>query len=49
MQQAAYRVSQGDFSAQVNVEAEDEIGQLAKTFNQMAKALAQEDERKKNF
>ncbi|AST07772.1 two-component sensor histidine kinase [Anoxybacillus flavithermus] len=49
MQQAAYRVSQGDFSAQVNVEAEDEIGQLAKAFNQMAHALAKEDERKKEF
>ncbi|KIQ94948.1 Alkaline phosphatase synthesis sensor protein phoR [Anoxybacillus thermarum] len=49
MQQAAYRVSQGDFSVQVDVETEDEIGQLAKAFNQMAHALAKEDERKKEF
>ncbi|MGG6432305.1 ATP-binding protein [Anoxybacillus sp. D401a] len=49
MQQAAYRVSQGDFSVHVNVETEDEIGQLAKAFNQMAHALAKEDERKKEF
>lgn len=49
MQQAAYRVSQGDFSVQVEVETEDEVGQLAKAFNQMAHALAKEDERKKEF
>ncbi|CUA79075.1 sensor histidine kinase [Anoxybacillus suryakundensis] len=49
MQQAAYRVSQGDFSVDIEVETEDEIGQLAKAFNQMAHALAKEDERKKEF
>ena len=49
MQQAAYRVSQGDFSVQVEVGTEDEVGQLAKAFNQMAHALAKEDERKKEF
>ncbi|MGX1981597.1 signal transduction histidine kinase [Thermolongibacillus altinsuensis] len=49
MEHVAYKVSQGDFSEKVAVFTEDEIGQLAKAFNQMSSALAEEDQRKKEF
>ncbi len=38
---AARRISAGDFTGRVSVHAEDEIGQLAGTFNTMAEELCQ--------
>lgn len=46
---AANKVSQGDYSARVYSPTNDEIGQLATAFNQMASSLQKEDERMKEF
>ncbi|MCP4139663.1 MAG: cell wall metabolism sensor histidine kinase WalK [Chloroflexi bacterium] len=40
----ADQISQGDFSTRVSVSGNDEISQLSKAFNQMAKRLEQADE-----
>ncbi|WP_163100875.1 sensor histidine kinase [Peribacillus alkalitolerans] len=49
MENAAYRVSKGDFATRVEVEGTDEIGSLAVAFNQMSEAIQLEDERKREF
>ncbi|MBM7647596.1 signal transduction histidine kinase [Bacillus ectoiniformans] len=49
MKSAAVKVSEGDFTARVTAETNDEIGQLAKTFNKMAESIYQEDEKKREF
>ncbi|WP_374720996.1 sensor histidine kinase [Peribacillus tepidiphilus] len=49
MEAAAHSVSQGDFSQRVEVTTVDEIGQLAKAFNEMAAAIQKEDESKREF
>ncbi|MFV9510725.1 ATP-binding protein [Tepidibacillus sp. LV47] len=41
MQKAANRVAQGDFNIRINVRTNDEIGDLGKSFNQMASQLEQ--------
>ena len=46
---AARKVSLGDYSARVYSPTNDEIGQLASAFNQMASSLQREDERTKEF
>lgn len=49
MTEAAKKVSEGDYSVRVLDYSNDEIGQLASSFNHMATSLQQEDERKKEF
>ena len=43
------RVAAGDLSGRVAVQTEDEIGRLARTFNQMADSLAQADEQRRRM
>ena len=45
---AAERVAQGDF-APIPVDSSDELGQLARTFNDMQRRLAEVDEARKQF
>ena len=49
MKNAAVRLSQGDYKARVPAGSEDEFGQLARTFNEMADAIEKEDEQRKTF
>ena len=49
MKLAAGRVSKGDYSVKIANESMDEIGQLARAFNQMSLSIQKEDERKKEF
>ena len=49
LQKMAFEVSQGDYSNQLPIEREDEIGELTKTFNQMNLSLARQEERKREF
>lgn len=49
VQQAARKMSEGDYGARVDVATNDEIGQLATAFNDMASAIQREDERQKLF
>lgn len=49
MKQAAERVSDGDYSARVDIQSNDEIGELAKAFNHMSESVQKEDEKKREF
>ncbi|ARA99210.1 sensor histidine kinase [Geobacillus thermodenitrificans] len=49
MEKAAGRMAKGDYGAAISVRTDDEIGRLAQAFNQMADAIAKEDERKREF
>ncbi|MGM0792733.1 MAG: sensor histidine kinase [Bacillota bacterium] len=49
IKKAAERVSSGDYSSRVQIQSEDEIGRLARAFNQMSSSIQKEDERKKEF
>lgn len=49
MQQAAVLLSKGNYKARVPAGSQDEFGQLARTFNEMASAIEQEDEQRKLF
>lgn len=46
---ATKRLAQGDFSTQVEISRVDEIGQLAKNFNHMAKELGQLEQMRQDF
>ncbi len=39
LQKMAFRIKEGDFSARIDIDSEDEIGNLARSFNLMAKAI----------
>ncbi|WP_046175402.1 sensor histidine kinase [Domibacillus indicus] len=49
MKNTAVRLSKGDYKARVPAAGEDEFGQLAQTFNEMAEAIEKEDEQRKTF
>ncbi|WP_107943289.1 sensor histidine kinase [Metasolibacillus fluoroglycofenilyticus] len=49
VQQAAEKMTEGNYETRVNVASKDEVGQLAEAFNQMAYAIQQEDEQQKTF
>jgi len=47
--EAARRMEKGDLSVRVDIESEDEIGQLAHAFNAMARSLAQQERLRRNM
>ncbi|OEH94025.1 sensor histidine kinase [Bacillus solimangrovi] len=49
MERIAYKMSQGQFEEKVPISTTDEIGRLGAAFNQMADAVKEEDERRKEF
>lgn len=49
MEVAAHQVSKGDYSIKVPVTSNDEVGQLAKAFNEMAESIHLEEEKKREF
>jgi two-component system, OmpR family, sensor kinase len=49
LEQAAEKVADGDFSNPIPVSSQDEVGQLAMTFNEMQKRLARLDSARKEF
>lgn len=49
MSRAATRMSSGDYSIRVEETGNDEVGQLARTFNTMARELAEVDRTQKEF
>ncbi|MGG0655170.1 sensor histidine kinase [Rummeliibacillus pycnus] len=49
LQNAAEKMSVGDYETRVEVNSKDEIGHLAQTFNKMAASIQQEDEAQKKF
>jgi signal transduction histidine kinase len=49
MRQAAEQVAQGDFSQPIPIESSDELGQLARSFNEMQRRLARLDSARKEF
>lgn len=46
---AAHQFGRGDFSTRVEVKSKDEIGQLAKEFNNMAESLSSSESTRRNF
>ncbi len=49
MSQAAKNFGKGDFSARINIDSDDEIGQLAASFNNMAKSLSALESMRRSF
>ncbi|MDO8211503.1 HAMP domain-containing sensor histidine kinase [Conexibacter sp. CPCC 206217] len=49
LEQAAEQVAAGDFSRPIPVDSDDELGQLARAFNDMQRQLAQLDRARKQF
>lgn len=47
--EAVRRMEKGDLSVRVDIESEDEIGQLAHAFNAMANSLAQQEQLRRNM
>ncbi|WP_277587085.1 sensor histidine kinase [Psychrobacillus antarcticus] len=46
---AANEMATGNYETRVDIRSSDEIGELAKTFNQMATSIQEEDEKKRDF
>lgn len=46
---AANEMTAGKYETRVDIKSSDEIGELAKTFNQMATSIQEEDEKKRDF
>lgn len=49
MSEAAHAMARGDFSKRIPVTSDDEIGELAASFNKMTNSLARLEETRKNF
>ncbi|WP_019241831.1 sensor histidine kinase [Bacillus massilioanorexius] len=49
IESAAYSVSKGNYSVLLDEDGADEMSNLAKAFNKMAKAIEEEDKRKQEF
>ena len=49
MKEAADAITKGDFSQEINITSNDEVGQLAKSFNAMAKELREVDTLQSDF
>lgn len=49
IEEAAKKVSNGDYSIKVKVNSRDEIGNLAAAFNEMASSIYQEEAKKREF
>ncbi len=49
LERAAERIAAGDFEHPIPVQSRDELGQLAKAFNDMQRQLAQVDQARKSF
>jgi len=49
LRRAAEQVAQGDFSQPIPIESRDELGQLARSFNEMQRRLAELDSARKQF
>jgi signal transduction histidine kinase len=49
LQRAAEAVAEGDFEQQIPIDSSDELGQLARTFNDMQRRLARLDSSRKEF
>lgn len=49
LKKASNEMAAGNYETRVDVKSLDEIGELAKTFNQMASSIQQEDEKKRDF
>ena len=49
LQQAANDMRNKKYETRVQVDTEDEVGQLAKAFNEMAQSIEQEDEAQRTF
>jgi two-component system, OmpR family, sensor kinase len=49
LEEAAEKVAEGDFTSPIPVDSNDEVGQLAMTFNEMQKRLARLDSARKEF
>jgi signal transduction histidine kinase len=49
MRQAAEQVAEGEFDQTIPIESSDELGQLARTFNEMQRRLARLDRARKEF
>jgi len=49
IQDAAHKVAEGDFGARIPVDSSGQLGQLARTFNEMQRRLAELDNARKQF
>jgi signal transduction histidine kinase len=49
LEEAAQQVAEGDFSVHIPVDSSDELGELARTFNEMQQRLARLDNARKEF
>jgi signal transduction histidine kinase len=49
LQRAAEKVAEGDFSQSIPIDSSDELGQLARTFNEMQRRLERLDSARKEF
>jgi two-component system OmpR family sensor kinase len=49
IQDAVHKVSEGDFGARIPVDSSGQLGQLARTFNEMQRRLAELDNARKQF
>jgi signal transduction histidine kinase len=49
LRQAAEQVAEGDFNQPIPIDSSDELGQLARTFNEMQRRLARLDSARKEF